>query len=361
MCNALAMKQHKINAHAIPFNTIFVILLFSSFTKQSFQDSTNSYYGLTNSSLIPAETTEIFTTIPFNNRVGTLQALSTTLNLSELEQLSESGCWCSGLRSGRSDSPYIGPLKHLESDTWSQVSFENKNPGRPKNELDDLCRRWFHDRRCLNLQNGVCQDSESKEYTLKLVRNGENGEFEVDNSYCSENGKSSCESTECLLDVFYADLIAKKFHENVLADSSDCFLADKDAPSEGFFSECHGVFNFTEGISEFVIIHQELECGCRNGTAAIGNDCPVHAAEFCMECDFGFILTDMTESVFNLTTPHCIQKCETIICSSLNYLPATCSLASPQGHDSLNMLNRLKMTIFTQNPIRRVFGVYGHI
>ena len=302
------MKQHRINAHAIPFNTLFVILLFSSFTiESSHSDSTNSFYGLTNSILIPLETTEIFTTIPFNNRVGTLQALSTVLNLSELEQLSENGCWCSGLRSGRSDSAYIGSLKDLESDTWSQESFENKNPGHPKNALDDLCRRWFHDRRCLNLQNGVCQDSESKEYTLKLVRNIENGDFEVDESHCSESGKSSCESTKCLLDVFYANSIAEKFHENVFVDSSDCFLADKNAPSEGFFSECHGVFNFTEGISEFEIIHQELECGCRNGTAAVGEDCPVNAAEFCMECEMGFSLVDITESNDTLTMPHCIQ------------------------------------------------------
>ena len=154
----------------------------------------------------------------------------------------------------------------------------------------------------------MCYNTSSKEYSLKLVRNSENGYFEIDEDHCSESGgMSSCESTRCLLDVFYAGLIKEEFYKNVLDDSSECFSADKDASPEGFFSECHGVFNFTAGISEFSIIHQELKCDCRNGTAAFGTDCPVHGVEFCMECEIGFTLVDITESNHNLTTPHCIQ------------------------------------------------------
>ena len=144
-------------------------------------------------------TTEFFTEIPFKTRTGTIEALSVTLSFPELKFVTNHGCWCSNLRkSKRSDDFFVGYLSEFNSDSSHKF-------GAPIDELDTICKNWIKDRRCIGLFNGVCYEAESQFYTLKLEQ-VENGSFVRDVDYCVQN-EDPCESTNCLIDVFYVNLI----------------------------------------------------------------------------------------------------------------------------------------------------------
>ena len=181
--------------------------------------------------------------------------------------------------------------------------------------MDNYCKLWIHDRRCLKLKNGVCYNEEIDSYSLKFTRDDLN-KFSVDSSFCESN-ENSCQSMMCLLDNLYADKILSEL-ENSNQDSdisnNQCQTTHKSDTAAGYFSECYGIFNYTLKQSEFSIIHQLKQCTCVNGTAAIGENCPEDSIYHCVDCDIGFMLIDnkcnQCDCSQNSTSSDCFQFCQ---------------------------------------------------
>lgn len=244
---------------------------------------------------------EIVVMIPFNGRVGTLQALAPVLNIPDLEKLLNSGCWCSTLKSGNYESEYIQNMKFLEL-------MNDSHPGPVSSLLDGYCKRWIHDRRCVNLPGGLCYESESSHYPLK-IRTTQNETYDRDMNFCLDNN-DDCESNKCLIDIHYSNLIVEEFYKSTSNPSTgleNCYQWENEEAKIGLTSECQGTFNFTARISEFAIIHKQKECSCKNGTATIGPECPNDGQEFCDYCENGFTLTNVTNKTTGIISPTCVQ------------------------------------------------------
>ena len=76
--------------------------------------------------------------IPFNVLIGGRDALQLFFGFNEtiVEQLLAHGCWCAKLNLGHKNSVKLG--------------------GTPIDEIDQLCKLWITDRRCMRIEGGSC-------------------------------------------------------------------------------------------------------------------------------------------------------------------------------------------------------------
>lgn len=148
-----------------------------------------------------AQTTSSTFEIQQDFRTAGLQTLSAYLNDTTIfNQVLDHGCWCSKLDINVNHDHHGGPLAI--------------------DELDKICKKWFHTRSCNDRhKQGSChneelplEDPDKDLYFYKLTI--ETGPF---SSVCHDRNSTNsnqCEIDSCIIDTYFSDQILKHFVEN---------------------------------------------------------------------------------------------------------------------------------------------------
>lgn len=108
------------------------------------------------------------------------------------------GCWCAKL------------------DPSNQEDFYNLGGNHAIDEIDQLCKKWFYNRRCNDrIENGSCNDIEDTSFHYYQVNHDTNlGVFTCSEQDVNTNRQlDNCEFDSCNIDLFYALNIYEKINE----------------------------------------------------------------------------------------------------------------------------------------------------
>jgi len=158
----------------------------------------------------------------------------------DIDKISNYGCWCSKLGSGR-----------------------DRFGGRPSDDFDEICKRWFRLRHCLVLEGGTCRDTKALEsYYVEIPKDANGVATTLSDDvhfHCyptalwNDEIQRNCILNICRVDYIHAKMLLEKYVELDIGSQpvAVCESGDRTGEGNGRHNTCQvtDVYPFVELIS----------------------------------------------------------------------------------------------------------------